>query len=343
MRPRDLEALAFPMVLEALAAGAVSAPGAEVCRAQRPARDRAVAERKLERQWSFHRLAEASGPVPLAGFPDVRESLALASHESAVLPGERLVEVRSALRQARLLRQFLQGKVAEYPALADLPARLPPLPELEAALTRMLDDAGALADDASPRLVELRAELRDLRQEIEDRLGRLVASSTAAEGIADRYVTVRNNRFVVPVRSAAAAQVAGVVQDRSASGETLFVEPLFAIELNNRLLLVQKDEEIEELRLLGLLTAQVGAVRSEIASALAALAEIDALAAGAAFARRFRCCSPILGDTVDLRSARHPELLLTGRPITPVDIRIAAGKKALILSRARIPGARVWR
>lgn len=342
MRPRDLEALAFPTVLEALAAAAVSAPGAEACRGLRPARKRATAEHALDRQWSFHRLAETSGPVPLAGFPDIREPLALASHEGAVLAGDRLVEIRTVLRQARALRQFLQGRVAEYAALADLPARLHPLPELEAALTRMLDDTGALADGASPRLAELRAALRDLRQEIEDRLGRLVASSSTAEGIADRYVTVRNNRFVVPVRTAAAAQIAGVVQDRSVSGETLFIEPLFAIDLNNRLLLTRKEEETEELRLLGLLTAQVGAARAELGSTLGALAEIDRLAAGAAFARRFRCTRPALGDAaVDLRGARHPELLLTGRPVTPVDVRIAAGRRALILSGPNTGGKSV--
>lgn len=342
MRLRDLEALAFPTVLEALAALTVSAPGQEACRRLWPAGERSQAERAIERQWSFYRLTETTGPVPLAGFPDIRESLALAGHENAVLAGERLVEIRAVLRQARDMRQFLRSRVAEFPALADLPPALHALPELEAALTRMLDDTGALSDGASPRLAELRADLRELRHEIEERLDQLVMSSAVADGIADRYVTVRNNRFVVPVKAGAAGRIAGVVQDRSASGETLFVEPLFAIELNNRLLLLRKEEEIEELRLLALLTAQVGAVQHELGAALAALAEVDRLAAGAAFARRFRCISPVLGDeTVDLRGARHPELLLGGRPVTPVDIRIGAGRRALVLSGPNTGGKSV--
>jgi DNA mismatch repair protein MutS2 len=153
---------------------------------------------------------------------------------------------------------------------------------------------------------------------------------------------VRNNRFVVPVKAGAATQVAGVVQDRSASGETLFIEPLFAIELNNRLLLARKEEEVEELRLLMLLTAQVGAVRHDLGTALTALAELDRLSAGAAFARRFGCTAPRLADdAVDLRAARHPELLLTGRAVTPIDIRLTEGRRALILSGPNTGGKSV--
>jgi DNA mismatch repair protein MutS2 len=341
MRPRDLDVLAYPTVLETLAGLTVSTAGREAWLGTAPARDRAAAERALDRQWTFHRLAETRGPVPLAPFPDVREALAVAGTENAVLPGQRLVEIRTVLRQVRSLQQFLRARIAEFPALADLPRALQALPELEAALARMLDDGGALLDGASPRLAELRAMLRELRQDLEQRLERLVASALGSE-IADRYVTVRNNRFVVPVKAGAAGRLTGVVQDRSASGETLFLEPLFAIELNNRLLLVRKEEEIEELRLLGLLTAQVGAVRHELAAATTALAEVDRLAAGAAFARRFRCTRPALGDDhVDLRGARHPELLLSGRPVTAIDVRIADGRRALVLSGPNTGGKSV--
>ena len=340
MRSRDLEALAFPVVLDAIAALTVSVAGGEACRALRPAADREHAEHALERQWSVFRIAETSGAIPLAPFPDIRESLALAAHEGAILAGERLVEVRTVLRQVRTARQFLAPRVGEFPALADLPTRLHALPELEATLSRMLDDAGVLHDHANPRLAELRALLRDLRQEIETRLERLVSGGDAS--IADRYVTVRNNRFVVPVKATAAAQLGGVVQDRSASGETLFVEPLFAIELNNRLLLARKEEEAEESRLLMLLTTQLGAVRHELTTALGALAELYRLAAGAIFARRHGCTAPrFADDTVDLRAARHPELLLSGRPVVPIDVRIGAGRRALILSGPNTGGKSV--
>jgi DNA mismatch repair protein MutS2 len=341
VRPRDLDALGFPKLLAALAERAVSEPGAELCRGRVPAASRATAERALERQWSFFRLLEVAGSFPLASFPDVRESLALASHEGALLPGDRLVEIRTVLRQVDLVRRFLAGRIAALPALADLPGRLQGLPELEAALTDMLDDGGLLRDDASPRLGEIRAALRDLRQQIEDRLARVVQGGENA-GIADRYVTIRNNRFVVPVKAATAARMPGVVQDRSASGETLFVEPMFAIDLNNRLLLLRKEEEGEERRLLSLLTAQVGAVRDELARAAAALAEVDALHAGVLLARRLGGTAPAFGDmAVDLRRARHPELVLGGQTVVPIDVRLGADKRALVVSGPNTGGKTV--
>jgi DNA mismatch repair protein MutS2 len=342
VRPRDLEVLGFPKVQATLAALALSTPGAEICRRLGPLASRAAAERALDRQWSFFRMLEVGGPLPLAAFPDIREALALAGPDGAMLAGGHLVEVRTVLRQVAVVGRFLATKIAAAPALADLPRRLQAFPELEAALSRMLDDAGALRDDASPRLAEVRAALRELRQEIEDRLTRLVQGSADSTGIADRYVTIRNNRFVVPVKSGAATRMAGVVQDRSASGETLFVEPMFAIDMNNRLLLLRKEEEGEERRLLTLLTAQVGAVRDDLARASAALAEVDALYAGVLFARRLRCTCPTFGDaSIDLRQARHPELVLGGQTVVPVDVRLGAGKRALVVSGPNTGGKTV--
>jgi DNA mismatch repair protein MutS2 len=342
VRPRDLDVLGFPKLLDALAALAVSGPGAELCLARTPLPTRVAAERALDRQWSFFRLLDVAGSLPLTSFPDVRESLALASHEGATLPGDRLVEIRTVLRQIELVRRFLAGRAGTAPALEDLPRRLQALPELEHALARMLDDAGLLREDASPRLSELRRALRDLRQDLEDRLGRLVTSGGESSGIADRYVTVRNNRFVVPVRTATAARLPGVVQDRSASGETLFVEPMFAIDLNNRLLLVRKEEEEEERRLLTLLTAQVGAVRDELGRGAAALAEVDALHAGVLLGRRLRATCPAFGDgAVDLRRARHPELVLSGQTVVAIDVRLGEGKRALVVSGPNTGGKTV--
>ena len=342
MRPRDLEVLGFAKVLDALAALTVSEVGAELCRALVPAPTRAGAERALDRQWSFFRMLEVGGPLPLAAFPDVRESLVLASPEGASLPGERLVEVRTVLRQIQTLQRFLAARVSGMPALTDFPRRLQAFPELEAALTRMLDDAGVLRDDASPRLAELRGALRELRQQLEERLGRLAQTGGESAGIADRYVTVRNNRFVVPVKAATASRLPGVVQDRSASGETLFVEPMFAIDLNNRLLLLRKEEENEERRLLTLLTAQVGGLRDELGRSAAALAEVDALHAGTLLARRWRSTCPAFGDAVvDLRQARHPELLLGGQAAVPIDVRFGAGKRALVVSGPNTGGKTV--
>jgi DNA mismatch repair protein MutS2 len=158
--------------------------------------------------------------------------------------------------------------------------------------------------------------------------------------VSENYVTLRSGRFVVPVRTAVAGTVVGVVQDRSQSGETVFLEPLFAVELNNRLLLAAKDEEAAEWRVRAELTALVREATPDIDLLERALGELDGLAAAAAFARRHACTRPTLGAAdVHLPAARHPLLLETGRPVVPVDIRIPAERHGLAIT-ARTPAAR---
>src|SRR5213594_3106604 len=141
-----------------------------------------------------------------------------------------------------------------------------------------------------------------------------------ADTVAENYVTVRNGRFVVPIRIGAAGAVAGVVQDRSGSGETVFIEPLFAVDLNNRLLLAAKDEEAEERRVRAELTDLVREHAPRLEAVERALAEVDLLGAAAAFATRHGCTRPALGaKDVHLLAARHPLLLEAGRPVVPID------------------------
>src|SRR5207302_1093258 len=158
---------------------------------------------------------------------------------------------------ARQVRTWLRRDAARFPALGALAEALPAAAEVEAALACTLDERGQVRDDASPALTAARAVVRELRVELEARLLRLVRDPDMADTVAENYVTVRNGRFVVPIRIAAAGTVAGVVQDRSGSGETVFIEPLFAVQLNNRLLLAAKDEEAEERRVRAEVTALV--------------------------------------------------------------------------------------
>src|SRR5262249_33292300 len=146
------------------------------------------------------------------------------------------------------VRAHLRRDPIRFPRLAALADLLPAPGEVEDALARTLDARGQVRDDASPALASARSATRELRAELEAKLTKVVRDPTLASVIGEQSVTVRNGRFVVPIRTGAASAFGGVVQDRSASDETLFIEPLFAVELNNRLLLASKTEEIEERR-----------------------------------------------------------------------------------------------
>jgi len=333
MRPRDLQALELDKVLHLLAKCALSPAGQEACLALSPQTTAATVETASERTWQFFRLLEEQLAVPLREFPDIRPSLQWASQLGAALEGLKLLEILDIVTLSRTLSVFFRRHVANRSHLQDLPERLVTFADLEDTLHRCLDERGALKDEASPELRSLRRRLRTLSGEIEQRLQQTLRSSQAKDVVADTYITIRNNRFVIPVRPNFQSRLAGIVQDRSGSGETLFIEPLFAVELNNQLLLARKEMEAEEHRLFLWLTDLVREETPRLESVFVTLAEVDVLHANALFARKYRCSKPLLGGSeVRLRTARHPLLLATGKPVTAIDVLIPEGKQGLIIT-----------
>jgi DNA mismatch repair protein MutS2 len=333
MRNRDLQALEFDKVLHLLADCALSPAGREACLSLRPQTTAALVETVSERTWQFFRLLEEHLTVPLREFPDIRPTLRWAAQLGAALEGAKLLEVLEIVTLSRTLATFFRRHVEGRSHLQDLPGRLVTFTELEDILSRCLDERGALKDEASPELRALRRRLRTLSGEIEQRLQQVLRSSQAKDVVADTYITIRNNRFVIPVRPNFQSRLSGIVQDRSGSGETLFIEPLFAVELNNRLLLARKEMEAEEHRLFLWLTDLVREETPQLESVFVTLTEVDALHANALFARKYRGSKPLLGGSeVRLRTARHPLLLATGKPITAIDILIPEGKSGLVIT-----------
>jgi DNA mismatch repair protein MutS2 len=342
MRARDLDALEFSQVRNRLADFASSPAGKDVCRALAPVTDRGAAAEALEAAWQCFRLIEQHGDVPLGECPDVRTALRRAAHEGFVLEGTALVEIRSVLAAAQTTRTFLKKHVGGYAALAHLPERVVLLPILHATLARALDDHGGVTDDASDELGEVRRTLRHLRDQLTRRLDDLLSRPAMGELLADRYITIRNNRFVMPIKTAMVPQFDGVVQDRSASGETTFIEPLFAVALNNRLLMAAKEEETLVRRVLADLTAMVRAELEVVSATFDALVEIDGLAARARFAQRYRCTQPQLDDAeLLLKQARHPLLLFAERDVMPVDLLLPRGKQVLVVTGPNTGGKTV--
>ncbi|MFQ5668324.1 MAG: endonuclease MutS2 [Candidatus Binatia bacterium] len=342
MRPRDLAALEFDQVRNRLADFACSAAGREACRALTPSGDPGTVASALEAAWQCYRFMEQHGNVPLRAFPDIRAALRAAAHEGSVLDGPSLVGIRTVLGVAHAARAFLKKHAASYPALAAFPPRLLPVPPLQAALQRALDDNGMVTDDASDELAEVRRTLRQLRAKLTRRLEDLLNRPALAEIITDRYVTLRNNRFVIPIKAAAAGHFDGVVQDRSVSGETTFIEPLFAVELNNRLLLAAKEEEAMVRRILTDLTALVRAEHAPLSATFATLVELDVLVARATFARQYHCTQPQLDEhELVLKQARHPLLLFAGRDVTPIDLLLPCGKRVLVITGPNTGGKTV--
>jgi DNA mismatch repair protein MutS2 len=342
VRPRDLDTLELPRVLDAVAAHARSIAGRDAVRALRPTTDLDEARERLALLAEAVALGDETGAIPTADVPLLGPALAQAAPACAALESRRLVELRDVLVVARSVRTHLRHDLDRFPRLAALADALPEAPELEAELLRTLDESGEVREDASPALAQARRASRELRAKLEAQLERVVHDPANASVIGDDYVTVRNGRYVLPIRTAAAWSFEGVVQDRSSSTETVFIEPLFAVEMNNRLVLAARAEEEEERRVRAALTHLVRVHAEPLAALEQALAQVDALAATAAFARRHGATAPRLGgDVIDLPAARHPLLLLSGRPVVPVDIRLDAGQRGLAITGPNAGGKTV--
>jgi DNA mismatch repair protein MutS2 len=342
MRERDLKALEFDKVVALITELAVSEPGRRKAAALRPSTDPDDVRARLRTTAELAELRARSGGVPIDDFVDQRELMLAVAPEGAVLGGEALVKVRDFVIAARTAEAFLRSRVEALPHLGAIVRDLVAPKELADALLRMLGDDGGLLDDASPELKRLRTRMRDQRLELETRLARSLNAAGMEPFVSDYVVTVRNRRFVLPLKLNYTERLEGVVQDRSVSGETLFVEPMWAVELNNRLLLIEREAAAEEYRLLMRLSAMVRGYATELGLSFAALTELDALNARAIFAARFACVEPeLFPDEVQIGAARHPLLVATGRAVVPVDLRIGPGQHGIVISGPNTGGKTV--
>jgi DNA mismatch repair protein MutS2 len=342
MRERDLRALEFDKVLALVMEHCASEPGREAVAALRPSIDGPEVRARLGAVADMVALRAHAGSLPMQEFADQRGLLLAASRAGAILDGAALVRARDFVLVSRTVAAFMRSRVERLAHLAALVANLLAPKELADALLSALSDDGGLLDDASPELKRLRTRLRDERADLEARLMRSLSAGGMEPFVSDYVVTVRNRRFVLPLKLNYAEKLEGIVQDRSVSGETLFVEPMWAVEVNNRVMMLEREAEAEETRILARLTAMVGGYGEELTLTFEALVALDSLNARAIYAERWDCVEPeIVEDGLEFPAARHPLLLTSGREVVPIDVRIAAGQRGIVISGPNTGGKTV--
>jgi DNA mismatch repair protein MutS2 len=276
--------------------------------------------------------------LDFSGLEDVEPLLAHLRIEGTALEATEISAVLLLLDRASDLRQLLDGLGHEYPALRETAGRSSDFsPLLREFSGRILPD-GSLDDRASPVLHRIRQELGRKRAAIEESLERVLREHSQGEGaLQDEIVTIRNDRFVVPVKTGMKRRIEGVVHGSSSSGQTVFIEPLETIERNNELIALREDEAREIHRILREMTARLRERAEEIAVALAAVTELDAAFARGAFAKAFDCVMPVVNaDRLVLKNARHPVLqdVLRGRggKVIPMSLELDRENRVLVIS-----------
>jgi DNA mismatch repair protein MutS2 len=361
MDSKTLSVLEYPKILARLADYCDFSGSAELARLLTPTADFTEATARLAETSEARKLL-ATTDLSIGGAHDIRAQVDLAAHGGVLDPKE-LLDVQATLVAMRTLRRFFEKHAEASPQLAFIASRLPSPVGLIEAIARCITDAAEVADNASPKLSDLRRHVRVSHDRLMTRLQRYLTDAATASKLQDSVITQRDGRYVIPLRAEFKGQVKAIVHDQSSTGATLFVEPLAVVELNNALREAVIAERDETRRVLAELSGQVGELAKEIVPGVAALAELDLAFAKAKYADVIRANEPVLCDqrsavsnqrsavgsqqsainnqqfTIRLLNARHP--LLDQETVVPTNIDPLPGTFAVVITGPNTGGKTV--
>jgi DNA mismatch repair protein MutS2 len=273
-------------------------------------------ELDLESGWSFD------------GITDIGESLERAKI-GGMLAGQELLDLATTLAGVRKLRRVIDNR-ENIPTLTELVAQIRTYPEIEQEIHHCIDDAGKVADRASPKLAEIRVRLKEVRDTIYQKLHNILQRQGKA--IQEPVITQRGDRFVIPVKAPQKDQIPGIIHDTSSTGATLYVEPNAIVELGNRLRQYRRQEQAEEEKVLRALSEQIAAVHEDLEEILAVATILDLATARARYSLWLQGNVPKFidfdrGETITLRQLRHPLLIWQqqheqGTEVVPINVQI---------------------
>jgi len=347
----DLAALEWQPLLALVAGFAASPVGREAILALHPSTDEEWIGRQHLLASEVRLLLEEQISIPLGGLSDPTQLAAKAQIAGAALEA---AELQSIARLAKdvaswqaLLREPPARLVGKLPGLSGLSASLTTsLRPLAESIERKIQPDGSLADDASPELSRIRREQERQQRVIEESLRAALRKLSAENATQEDVITIRGERFVIPVRAELKRRVSGVIHGASSSGQTVYVEPLETIEQNNELVRLIEEEQAEIHRIFVALTRQVAGYASSLVEGARVLALVDSLLARARFAIQFDCVAPVFdAKELLLKGARHPllekRLRASGGEIVPLDLELTADERQLIISGPNTGGKTV--
>jgi DNA mismatch repair protein MutS2 len=339
------EVLEFDKLREMLRLRTTCAPGRRAVDALAPRTNRLA----LEQAFALIREAEewlrVGRELGFGALADPQGWLERIEGPGAVLePGE-FLDAASLLETGSWLRQQFREEASKFPLLASKAASLGDFRDAHNAVRRCILPNGEISDDASTALRKIRASVTQTRDSIQKTLKQILRARHAEPG--EDYVTMRNDRFVIPVRSEHRRSISGVVHGSSATGQTVFMEPFETVEANNQLVQLAEDEAAEIVRILRELTERLQLLRGPLVAAAETIAELDSVFARARFAREFDAAIPEFSERTELRleAARHPvledKLRREGRAIVPISLSLGGDERLLVISGPNTGGKTV--
>lgn len=307
IKERTLRVLEFTKIREMLAEKALTELGAERCRTLKPTDNLPQILQWQQETEEATVVLQYLGGHPMVAFTDVRPALAM-SDKGATLSPKALLSVAELLRASRAARDALITDRDNTPLLTEKAQGLASLRNLEQDITDAIISEDEIADRASSELMNIRRHLRGATERIKERLNQMIHSAAFQKYLQDPIITVRNNRYVLPVRAEYRQNVPGLVHDQSTSGATLFIEPMAAVEMGNELKQWELKEQQEIERILAALSAEIAPYAGQLKENVERLAELDFIFAKGLLSRQMIGVAPKLNADgyVNIIRGRHP-------------------------------------
>ena len=340
MEKKALQKLEYREIIAMLVDRCSSQLGKELAGKLQPSLDLGLIKKWLSETTQAKEILRLYPDFSLGGVRDIRRSLSKTKIGGIIEPGD-FLEIADTLFALGRLKRFFQGEQGQrYDLLAAYFADLSNLSRLEQEIKQKITEEGEVSDDASPELARIRKQLRNLRGKVRDKLESMLRSAEIQKYLQDSLVTIRNERYVIPVKQEYRAQVSGLVHDQSASGATLFIEPLAVVEINNDVRRYEVKEKAEVTRILRQMSEMVAAHEQELQEILLALAQLDFILAKGKLSNDLDCGEPLMNKQGYLKivQGRHP--LLKGK-VVPLTVHLGKTFDTLIITGPNTGGKTV--
>ncbi|SFM07270.1 DNA mismatch repair protein MutS2 [Gracilibacillus orientalis] len=339
MNNRILNVLEYHKIIEQLVDKAASSLGIEKIRKLKPSTDLdQVMKWQNETDEAYH-VIRLKGNVPLGGIFDIKPHVKRAVI-GGILSTHECLDVASTIYGGKQLKLFIDKlEDIELPIIQELADEIVPLNELEREIKSCIDDHGHMMDGASDKLRGLRSRIRTNENKVRDRLDNL--TKTKAKMLSDAIITIRNDRYVIPVKQEYRSAIGGIVHDQSASAQTLFMEPQSVVELNNQLQEARVEEKREIERILKDLSQRIAADEEFLLQNVEALEEIDFIFARAKLSHQMKASRPTMNDrgVIKMKQARHP--LILSDEVVANDVELGEAFTAIVITGPNTGGKTV--
>ena len=341
MNQKALETLEYKKIIAQLKREMGSAASAKLADELTPLTSEKIIKEELRSTTEAVDLIVRKGPLPTGGLYDIREALLLAK-KGGSLTMRQLLEVQNVLGISSEVVNFMHDDaLPELKYIGEMVDLIVEFTALEKEISRCILTEDEMADNASPKLKDIRRSIHQQNQAIKNKLSRIITSSSNKTYLQDAIVTMRDGRYVIPVKQEYRSFFPGMVHDQSKGGATLFIEPQGVVELNNKLRELEVEEQLEIARILAELSSRVAEHYREIRSNLELLTKLDFIMAKGKLSCKMHASEPKIDTDGELRliSARHP--LIEYKKAVPVDIRIGGDYRTLIITGPNTGGKTV--